>query len=173
MNAALYLRALARDTLLEAGGRGFVRFMPSGGALLCTDALRRSDAPDVLIGALEAAGFDCASGDGLLMMSPADALLAQITGGVQAPRPVDWADTRYAAQALGDRWTRFERKPLSGAGRALVTQTLRLCWQDDGHVLCGLDALRAHAADMLRHRDTSGLYEAGVILQGRMTADEA
>ena len=38
---AVRLRERARGAMLAAGGRGFVRFLPAGGALLATDAIRR------------------------------------------------------------------------------------------------------------------------------------
>ena len=172
MNAALCLRALARDALLSCGGRGFVRFMADGEALLCTDALRRCEEPEALLRALKAAGFVCAAQDGLLTMSPGDALLEHLTGAADAVE-TEWEGTRCAAQALAARWLRFDRQPLTDAGRRVVMETLRLCWQDDAHVLAGLSVLRGLAACMQRGGDTSGLYEAGAILQGRMTADEA
>ena len=53
------LRAMAREALLHAGGRGFMRFAPSGGALLITDAPRHcGEEADRrrLCGALRAAG---------------------------------------------------------------------------------------------------------------------
>ena len=38
---AIRLRDEARAAMLSAGGHGFMRFLPAGGALLATDAIRR------------------------------------------------------------------------------------------------------------------------------------
>lgn len=159
---AASVRDLARNTILAAGGRGFVRFLEEGDALLVTDAVRRCADAQALTAALEAAGFVCASEGGLMSLTPGDALLAQ--AGAPAGFSVDWADDLHPAQALAVRWLGQARLPMTSAGRQLAIGSLRLTWKPEKQVLFGLTALRAQAAKMLREKDTSGMHEAGAIL---------
>lgn len=161
---AVRLRDRAREAMLSAGGRGFVRFLPAGGALLATDAIRRcaDDAARArMTEALTAAGFVCEARGGLLEMTPADAALCALCGGAAT---VDWKAPLHPAQALAARFLRHERRMLTPAGRQLVLEALRLTWRAEDELLAGLSALRARAAVMLRQGDISGLYEAGAVL---------
>lgn len=160
---AVALRDRARAALLAAGGRGFVRF-PERGALLVSDAIRRCEddaAKASLVSALEEVGFACREQDGLLMITPSDALLACID--CQGGCAIDWDASLYGAQALASRWLRCEKQQLTVQGRNLIVDTLRLTWQN--RVLQGLEALRAQAAVMQRERDTSGFRQAGAVLK--------
>ena len=77
---AVSFRNAAREAMLSAGGRGFVRFMDSG-TLLVSDAVRRCEdnaAKQKLVDALYKAGFACCEQDGLLMIDPQDELLETI-----------------------------------------------------------------------------------------------
>lgn len=165
---AVRLRERAREAMLSAGGRGFVRFLPAGGALLATDALRRcaDDAACArLTESFAAAGFACHARGGLLEMTPADSVLLSL--GALAPRgaiAVDWDGPLHPAQALAARFLRSERRPLTDAGRQMILEALRLTWRADADLLAGLPALRARAAVMLRQGDRSGLREAGAVL---------
>ena len=166
-NPALRVRALAREAVLGAGGRGFVRYLPPGGALLATDALARcADAAQekCLTDALTAAGFDCVPQGALLGLTPADALLLRAAGGDVPPVWIDWDGPLAPAQALAARWLQKPRLPLTNAGRALAMETLRLLWQPRVRVLTGLGGLRALAAANLRAGDASGAHEAGCYL---------
>lgn len=175
---AVRLRERARGAMLAVGGRGFVRFLPAGGALLATDAIRRcaDDAARArLTDALAQAGFACAARGGLLDMTPVDELLLAL-GGEEAPA-VCWESLLHPAQALARRFLANAQQPLTPAGRQLILETLRLTWHAPDRVLSGLPALRAQAAVMLRQGDRSGLCEAGALLkefceQGGLT-DEA
>ncbi len=162
-NPAVALRTLAREAMLASGGRGFVRFLPPGGALLATDALCRAEREqaEAIRKALRAAGFVCEDAGALLLLTPQDALLAAAP---DIQTDVDWAGEAYAAQALARRWQARPPLPLTPAGRQLVLETLRLIWQPQACVLEGIDALRARAAVMLRVGDASGLHEAGAYL---------
>ena len=166
-NPALLLRALAREAVLGAGGRGFVRYMPPGGALLATDALARaSDAAQAgrLTDALTAAGFVSAPRGTLLGLMPSDALLLRAAGEAAPPALIDWDGPLLPAQALAARWLKKPSLPLTDAGRALATETLRLLWQPPERVMAGLSGLRALAAENLRAGDASGAHEAGCYL---------
>lgn len=161
---AVRLRERARLAVLAAGGRGFVRFLPAGGALLATDAIRRcadDDSRVRLTQALAAAGFGCAVRGGLLELTPEDGLLSAPDG---EARTVDWESPLHPAQALARRFGTNDRRPLTPAGRQLILETLRLTWLAPDRVLAGLPALRARAAVMQRQGDTSGLHEAGAVL---------
>lgn len=162
-NPAVALRTLAREAMLASGGRGFVRFLPPGGALLATDALCRApqEQAEAIRRALRTAGFVCEQSGALLLLTPQDALL---TAAPDIQTDVDWAGEAYAAQALARRWQARPPLPLTPAGRQLVLETLRLIWQPQACVLGGIDALRARAAVMLRVGDASGLHEAGAYL---------
>lgn len=162
--SAAGLRDRARDAVIAAGGRGFVRFAPPGGALLITDALRRcTDAAQVkkLIDALEEAGFACRQRDGLLWLTPQDDLLRCEADEYPA---ADWQLPLYELAALAVRWASVQPQEFTPAGRRLMLETLRLLWQPRDKVLAGMNALRAQAAAMLREGDRSGLHEAGWIL---------
>ena len=158
---AIVLRDRARSVLLAAGGRGFVRF-PEQGALLVSDAIRRCEGEadrQKLINALFLAGFESWLQDGLLMITPSDALLETITCDAC---PIDWDGPLHGAQALAARWLAKQRRTLTSAGRQLIVDCLRLTWRD--RVVDGLRALCAQAAVMQRSGDTSGFYEAGAVL---------
>ena len=163
---AVRLRERAREAMLAAGGRGFVRFLPAGGALLATDAIRRcaDDAARArLTDALAQAGFACAVRGGLLEMTPTDDVLL-VPGGEERVA-VDWESPLHPAQALAARFLKNPKQPLTPAGRQLILETLRLTWLAPDRVLSGLPALRAQAAVMLRRGDRSGLHEAGALLK--------
>ena len=158
---AIAMRDSARQALLGAGGRGFVRFCEQG-ALLVSDAIRRCEddaAQQKLTDALAQAGFESWTQDDLLMILPSDALLEQITcDGCE----VDWSSSLHGVQALATRWLARERAALTQAGRQLIVDCLRLTWQD--RVMDGLRQLRAQAAVMQRSADTSGFCQAGAVL---------
>ena len=163
---AVRLRERAREAMLAAGGRGFVRFLPAGGALLATDAVRRcaDDASRArLTEALAQAGFACGMRNGLLEMTPTDDAL--LTSGGEERVAVDWESPLHPAQALAARFLKNPKQPLTPAGRQLILETLRLTWLAPDRVLSGLPALRAQAAVMLRQGDRSGLHEAGTLLK--------
>ena len=159
---AISLRNMARAAMLEAGGRGFVRFA-DGGALLVCDALRRcADEParERLLGALAQAGFVCTQQDGLLYLMPGDGLIGRIEYGGACE--MDWESPLCGVRAVGCRFLKKARAPLTDAGRELVVSSLKITWQD--RAADGLAALCAQAAVMQRNRDTSGFYEAGAVL---------
>lgn len=163
---AVRLRDRARGAMLAAGGHGFVRFLPAGGALLATDAIRRcgDDASRAhLTDALTQAGFVCKARGGLLELTPVDDVLSAPRGG-EMPA-VDWESPLHPAQALAARFLKNPKQPLMPAGRQLILETLRLTWLAPDRVLSGLPALRAQAAVMLRRGDRSGLHEAGALLK--------
>ena len=163
---AVRLRERAREAMLASGGRGFMRFLPAGGALLATDAIRRCGddaARERLTEALHAAGFVCEARGGLLELTPTDGVLSAFNGG---GRPaIDWENPLHPAQALAARFLNNPKQPLTPAGRQLIVETLRLTWLAPDRALLGLPALRAQAAVMLRQGDRSGLYEAGAVLR--------
>ena len=163
---AVRLREQARGAMLAAGGRGFVRFLPAGGALLATDAIRRCEDDTSrarLTDALAQAGFACGMRGGLLEMTPTDDVLL-VPGGEERVA-VDWESPLHPAQALAGRFLAAEKRPLTPDGRQLILETLRLTWLAPDRVLSGLPALRAQAAVMLRRGDRSGLHEAGALLK--------
>lgn len=160
---AVRLRDLARKALLDAGGRGFMRFAEAGAALLVTDAVRRCEDADALIQALECSGFSCCAQEGLLYLTPQDALLRALPGPQDAPE-ICWEEMIHPAQALAARWLFVPEAALTTAGRQLAVDTLRLTGAPGKDVLSGLDALRAQAAMMLRSADRSGMREAGAVL---------
>ena len=162
--SAQALRSLARQAMLEADGRGFMRFLPIGGDLLVCDALRRcpdEGAAERLKLALTAAGFTLKEEDGLLLLTPAEGLLRREDSGAFE---VCWTGKAAQQEALAARFLREEPLPLTEAGKQLIVETIRLTWQDTAHVRAGLDGLRARAAEMLRTGDRSGLHEAGAWL---------
>ena len=159
------LRAAAREAMLAAGGRGFMRFLPPGGALLATDAVRRceSDAQKrAMIDGLSEAGFDCSEQDNLLMITPKDALLGSIV--CEEKQEINWASPLHGVQALGVLWSRKQKRPMTQDGRQLILEALRLSWQPIKQAAAGMDALRMRAAVMLRRGDDSGFHEAGAVL---------
>lgn len=160
VSAGARLRSGARDAIFAAGGRGFVRFAPAGGALFLSDACRRSDAAR-LVQALNAAGFDCRIREDLMEITPRDALLPGLAK--ECPGfAVDWKETLCGAQALAARWMAREKAALTPAGRQLILETLRLTWKPFNEQ--EVQPLRARAAAMLREGDTGGLREAGLLL---------
>lgn len=163
---ALRLRSRAREAMLAAGGRGFVRFLPAGGALLATDAIRRCKdeaSRAALTDALAQTGFVCVLRGGLLELTPTDDELAGLDGGERLE--TDWESPLHPAQALALRFLKKPKQPLTQAGRQIVVEALRLTWLEPEALLAGLPALRAQAAVMLRGGDRSGLHEAGTILK--------
>ena len=160
---AVRLRDLARGALMDAGGRGFMRFAEAGDALLVTDAVRRCEDSAQLARALEGGGFACAERDGLLYLSPQDALLEAVICPQDAPA-IDWEAMIHPVQALAARWLSAPEAALTQVGRQLVLDTLRLTGTPGRDVLAGLDALCAHAAVMLRSGDRSGMRQAGRVL---------
>lgn len=166
-NPALLLRALAREAVLGADGRGFVRFLPPGEALLATDALTRSANAaqrERLTDALTGAGFVCVPQGALMTMTPMDELLLCVAAECVQPVWIDWDEPLAQAQALAARWLQKPGLPLTDAGRALAMETLRLLWQPQARVLAGLGRLRAMAARNMRTGDVSGAHEAGCCL---------
>ena len=160
------LRSRACEAMLSAGGRGFVRFLPAGGALLATDAIRRcadEAARDALTDALAQAGFACGVRGGLLELTPADDMLSALSASERTE--VDWESPLHPVQTLANRFQAAARQPLTGAGRQLIVETLRLTWQTPETLLAGLPALRAQAAVMQRRGDRSGMHEAGAVLR--------
>ncbi len=155
------MRQMARDALIASGGRGFVRFLPAGGALFVSDAPRHGA---VKTDALEEAGFLCREEDGLLYITPDDALLSLCGEGAQRT-PVQWETASVQMQALADRFLREKPLPLTDEGRQIILETLRLLWQDERHAASGMYSLRARAAVLLRKGDRSGLFESGALLQ--------
>ena len=161
---AVRLRERAREAMLAAGGRGFVRFLPEGGALLATDAIRRcgdAAAREMLMDALGQAGFACALRGGLLELTPVEDVLSALDGEGTA---IDWESPLHPAQALAVRFLARPKQRLTRDGRQLVVEALRLTWQTGETLLAGLPALRAQAAVMLRSGDGSGLHEAGAVI---------
>lgn len=164
---AIRLRDAARAAMLDGHGRGFMRFLPEGHALLATDALRRcadEAACERLLKAVRAAGFACTARCGLLELNPGDAVLAGLSHGEGRTVHVDWESPLHPAQALAGRFLSEKPLPMTDAGRQLVLEALRLTWQGEDRLLSGLPLLRAQAAVMLRSGDRSGMREAGAIL---------
>ena len=58
-------------------------------------------------------------------------------------------------------------RPLTENGLRFAVETLRLLWQDDAHVRCGLPAARAVAAACLRVGEDSGFFLSGALLAER------
>lgn len=161
---AVRLRDLARRALMEAGGRGFMRFAEGEDALFVTDAVRRCSDVPALVRAMEVGGFACLLREGLLFLTPADALLRAFIG-PQEPPEIDWEEPNHLAQALAARWLCAPEAAFTDAGRRLVLEALRLTGTPGRDVTGGLEPLRAHAAVMLRAQDRSGMREAGAILR--------
>jgi len=162
------LRDAARMALLEAGGRGFVRFLAEGDTLLVSDAPRRcgDQGCKELALALEKAGFSCRIEDGLAYLTPGRARLCALCDAQPEAVIVDWEHPLYQVQALCARLLREAREELDDDGCLLVMETARLLWQPEKNVLSGITALRARIAVRLRKGKRSGLYEAGRLLCG-------
>lgn len=166
-NPALILRDEARRALLDAGGRGFIRFLPEGRALLVSDAPRRCATIEEaarLADALARAGFTSEIREGLLMLTPTDGRLRALAAVTLSEHAIDWDSPLHPVAALAARWRRERETALSEDGRALVVETLRLIWQRPERVLAGLPGLRALAARMLREGDRSGFWESAAVL---------
>lgn len=161
---AVRLRDSARGALMQAGGRGFVRFAEGEDALFVTDAVRRCEDIPALVRAMEAGGFACRERNGLLLLTPTDALLSAYIG-PQEPPEIDWEELIHPVQALAARWLCMPGAALTEAGRQLVLKALRLTGTPGYDVRRGMEPLRAHAAVMLRAQDRSGMREAGAILK--------
>ena len=145
MAAVNAVRSKARDAVFAGGGRGFVRFLPDGEeALLVSDAPRRCQNPSALLCACGAAGFGAEERDGLLLLTPTEETLRSLN----LPRAidVDWASADAPLAAFAARLMHRGDRPLTENGLRFAVETLRLLWQDDAHVRCGLPALRARAA---------------------------
>lgn len=166
MAAVNAVRSKARDAVFAAGGRGFVRFLPDGEeALLVSDAPRRCPNPSALLCACGAAGFGAEERDGLLLLTPTEETLRSLN----LPRAidVDWSSADAPLAAFAARLMHRVDRPLTENGLRFAVETLRLLWQDDAHVRCGLPALRARAAACLRIHDDSGFFLAGALLAER------
>ena len=80
---------------------------------------------------------------------------------------VDWSSADAPLAAFAARLMHRGDRPLTENGLRFAVETLRLLWQDDAHVRCGLPALRARAAACLRIHDDSGFFLAGALLAER------
>jgi len=165
MAGVTQLRGEARDAIFAAGGRGFVRFLAEGEALLISDANRRGD-EKALARALEDAGFGCEIRGGLVHITPGDARLLRLCAAQPEQSEMDWESPLLEAAALAQRLLREKPLALDAGGRRLVMDTARLLWQPKEKVLAGLSALRAGIAVRQREGKRSGLYEAGRLLCG-------
>ena len=163
--SAAALRDLAREAMLACGARGFMRFAREGGALLVTDAASRcADGGAALCRALEEAGFICLRQEGLTLLTPGDALLAQLCSREDGAIKIDWTCRLHPAEAFASRLMREADTPMTDAGRAFVLDMARLCWQLEDKVLEGLTPLRAQAARLMREKDRTGFACAGRLL---------
>ena len=163
--SAQNIRAKAREAIFAAGGRGFVRFLPAGGALLVSDAARRCENAQALLNACRAAGFVTEEKDGLLFLTPEDGVLRALCDAcAQTIRIDDWDGEAASAGAFAMRLMQKKGAPLTADGRQLVLETLRLLSQDDAHILMGMSGLRTLAAAQLRHQDKSGMRTAGALI---------
>ena len=160
------LRDAAREAIFSAGGRGFVRFLLQGDALLVSDAPRRCADEAQIVRALEKAGFSCRIADGLAQMTPGDELLLALCGAQPDAIAIDWESPLFGAQALCARLLRETPLELDEGARRLIVETARLLWQPGDRALVGMDALRARIAVRLREGKRSGLHEAGRLLCG-------
>ena len=164
---AIELRALAREALLEAGARGFVRFLPEGdGALLVTDAPKGCGGiqTELLMSCMAARGFVCKMRGNLLALTPGDELLAGLAREAVCPESWDWESELAPLLALAARWMRAPEAPVGEAGRRLAIETARLLWKPRAQVLGGLGALRAGAAVLQRNKEPGGLRLCGGML---------
>lgn len=168
MEGVTLLRSEAREAIFAAGGRGFVRFLAQGDALLVSDAPRRGDA-DALANALCAKGYDCCVMDGLLYITPGTRRLLALCAAQPEEIRIDWESPMCETQAFAARLLREAALPLDESGKRLLLETARLLWQPKDKVLAGMPSLRAHAAVRLREKKRSGLHEAGRLLGGWLT----
>ncbi len=159
------LRDEARAAIFAAGGRGFVRFCAEGDALLVSDVPRWGDG-EVLVRALEDAGFACTIRGSLLLACPTDERLLTLCASQPQAIAIDWESPHVDAMALAARLLREAPIALEESGRGLVIRTARLLWQPKEKVLPGLSALRAQIAMNLREGKRSGLHETGRLLCG-------
>ena len=165
------LRDAARTAMLSCGGRGFVRFLAQGDALLVCDAIRRCEneaQESALIAAFLSAGFVCDVQDGLLYLTPGEALLKELCGAAPERIAVDWAHPLCEEMALCDRLLKEKPQPPDDGARRLTMDMVRLLWQPGDKVIAGLPALRAQIAVRLRMGKRAGLHEAGRLLAGWM-----
>lgn len=171
MEGVTVLRSEAREAILSAGGRGFVRFLSEGDALLVSDAPRRGSAL-AMMDALAEKGYDSAVLDGLLYITPGEARLLALCAAQPEAIEVDWESPLCQTQALAARLLREEALPLDEGAKRLVLETARLLWQPGDKVLFGLPVLRAMIAVRLREKKRSGLREAGRLLCGWLAGNE-
>lgn len=165
------LRDAARAAIFSSGGRGFVRFLAEGDALLVSDAPRRGEG-DALLGALCAAGFTGEVRDGLLYITPGEDVLFALCAQQPEEIAVCWESPLFEAQALCARLLAEEALALDAGALRLMTETARLLWQPKDKVLAGLPSLRARIAVRLREGKRSGLHEAGRLLCGWLKENE-
>lgn len=101
----------------------------------------------------------------MLLLTPTEETLRSLN----LPRAidVDWSSADAPLAAFAARLMRRGDRPLTENGLRFAVETLRLLWQDDAHVRCGLPALRARAAACLRIHDDSGFFLAGALLAER------
>lgn len=159
------LRDAARAAIFSSGGRGFVRFLSQGDALLISDAPRRGESGP-LIAALCEAGFDGVVREDLLYIMPGETLLLELCARQPEGIDVDWNGPLFEAMALCERLLGEPPMPLDHGALRLMIETARLLWQPKDKVLVGLPLLRARIAVRLREGKRSGLHEAGRLLCG-------
>ena len=165
------LRDAARAAIFSSGGRGFVRFLSQGDALLISDAPRRGESGP-LIAALCEAGFDSALEDGLLLIMPTEARLLALCAQQPEEIRVEWESTLFEKMALCERLLGEPPMPLDHGALRLMIETARLLWQPKDKVIVGLCAIRAMIAVRLREGKRSGLYETGRLLCGWLKENE-
>lgn len=165
------LRDAARAAILSAGGRGFVRFLSQGDALLISDAPRRGESGP-LIAELGEAGFDGVVREDLLYITPGETLLLELCARQPEGIDVDWNGPLFETMALCERLLGEAPMPLDEGAGQLLMETVRLLWQPEEKVLAGLPALRARIAVRLREGKRSGLHEAGRLLAGWLEENE-
>ena len=172
--SAAALRDLARDALLAAGFRGFVRVAPAGGPLLVTDAGRRAG-PAGPEDALRAAGFPAERAEnGLLFFSPEEGLLRALaeswTGQVPAGFSAEGDGALLPARSLAARLLRAAPAgEWTAAGWQLLLEALRLP-DPSGNGWPEAETLRPRLARMLREGDRSAMRETGALMAARLSA---
>ncbi len=169
------LRDAARAAVLRAEGRGFVRFLSQGEALLISDAPRRCQSAQELArltDALCAAGFSCRIEDGLAYLLPQRETLLALCDAQPEVVSIDWDGPLFEAQALCARLLRERQAQVGEDGMGLLVDAARLLWQPGDKALAGLAALRAKMAAMLRKGERGGLYETGRLLCGWLAERE-
>lgn len=158
----------AREALMYAlGGRGcFVRVTREGPIFL-TDAARRTQAPDALVRALEAAGFRPAGRrGGMLLFGLPDAAYAIPEGAEANTGP--WNQTAWRRQSLCRQLLLFRQPggPVEAQGRPLVDAMLRF--------LTGAGTLEfflQQAAAAQRQGLRGALYLCGLYLSNDLAGD--